>query len=273
MDEALTLKEQEKPGTLEYCIYFLRYGNLISPWDDIPYKQKQQPPQPPNYLYHYVVEIPRGTNAKLEIDYQDSPYHPIRQDTIGKRTETGERPLRFVPDILGQKGYPVNYGSIPQTWSSRDIAFVTDTGEELFGDGAPIDLCDISSPSVTVGEVRTVKILGSLCLIDQGECDLKVIGIDTLDPDFSQFDGIMASEDGNLMETKINELKSPGFVQLIREWFRDYDTVMPGGLPPNRYGFGGKLIGVQSTCSMIEEAHTAWKLKPKNCRRIVELGK
>jgi len=284
-DDGLTRRCQGKEGTLQFCIYFERNGTLVSPWDDIPYKpaarpplpeqeQQQQPQQPQqpqqqqqqhqlqNHLYNYVVEIPRGTNAKLEIDNNDPPHHPIRQDTRRNQTSPTTRELRFVPDILGERGYPVNYGSIPQTWSSPDAETLTEIGEALIGDGAPIDLCDISSLPVTVGEVRTVEILGSLLLIDEEECDWKVIAIDVLDPEYPLFRGVGAWTDGVSLEARIDELKRPGHVQLIREWFQCYKV--PEGKPRNRYGFGGNLIAAPSTSVIIEESHLQWKRRPSD---------
>ena len=44
-----------------------------------------------------------------------------------------------------------------------------------------------------VGEVKRVKILGALALLDEGETDWKIITIDHEDPLFDQLNGIMAS--------------------------------------------------------------------------------
>ena len=51
------------------------------------------------------------------------------------------------------------------------------------GDNDPMDIFDISSiePGY-VGEVRTVKILGGLAMIDDDKTDFKVIAVDVRDP-------------------------------------------------------------------------------------------
>jgi inorganic pyrophosphatase len=59
-------------------------------------------------LFNMIVEIPRWTNAKMEINKKEL-LNPISQDIKNDR-------LRFVDNIFPYKGYPWNYGAIPQTW-------------------------------------------------------------------------------------------------------------------------------------------------------------
>lgn len=42
------------------------------------------------------------------------------------------------------------------------------------GDNDPLDVCEIGLRQIKTGEVRQVKVLGILCLIDDGEADWKV---------------------------------------------------------------------------------------------------
>ena len=44
-------------------------------------------------------------------------------------------------------------------------------------------LCDIGRTQFTIGEVRQIKILGALTIVDKGEAQWKVIGINREDPD------------------------------------------------------------------------------------------
>lgn len=46
------------------------------------------------------------------------------------------------------------------------------------GDDDPIDICDLSKKMKQPGEVFRGKVLGSFCLIDQGEIDWKIFVID-----------------------------------------------------------------------------------------------
>ncbi len=55
-----------------------------------------------------VVEVPRWTNAKMEINLKEK-LNPIKQDV-----KKGK--LRFVANCFPHKGYIWNYGALPQTW-------------------------------------------------------------------------------------------------------------------------------------------------------------
>lgn len=53
-----------------------------------------------------IVEVPRWTNAKMEIS-KEEPFNPIKQDI--KRGK-----LRFVRNCFPHHGYIWNYGAFPQ---------------------------------------------------------------------------------------------------------------------------------------------------------------
>ncbi len=76
-------------NSLEHRIYLENStGNLISPFHDIPLFASEK-------VLNMIVEIPRWTNAKMEISKSDA-FNPIKQDT-----KKGK--LRFVRlDILKQ---------------------------------------------------------------------------------------------------------------------------------------------------------------------------
>jgi len=61
-----------------------------------------------NDILNMVVEIPRWTNAKMEIS-KEEPFNPIKQDTKKGR-------LRFVRNCFPHHGYIWNYGAFPQVW-------------------------------------------------------------------------------------------------------------------------------------------------------------
>ena len=109
-----------------------------------------------------VIEISKGNTAKLEISLTE-PHNPVMSDT-NKNKETGLRQLRHY-------GIPTtfNYGFIPQTWESP----------EENGDCDPIDLVDLSLDSTKpLLGVSDYLVLGCLGLIDQGEIDWKVLGLE-----------------------------------------------------------------------------------------------
>lgn len=53
-----------------------------------------------------VVEVPRWTNAKMEINLKE-PLNPIKQDVKNGK-------LRFVANCFPHHGYIWNYGALPQ---------------------------------------------------------------------------------------------------------------------------------------------------------------
>ncbi|QKX64640.1 uncharacterized protein TRUGW13939_11815 [Talaromyces rugulosus] len=95
-----------------------------------------------------VVEIPRGTNEKLEIA-KEVRGNPIEQDTIDGKP-------RRVAAVFHFKGYPCNYGAFPQTWEDPRAL---DPETNVKGDDDPLD-----------------------AFLDQGETDWKVMVVDVEDP-------------------------------------------------------------------------------------------
>lgn len=184
-----------------------------------------------------ICEVPRWSNAKFEVS-KDLKFNPIIQDT-----KKGEP--RFVHNIFPFHGYIHNYGAIPQTW--EDPTMLSIIGKEsLQGDNDPLDCCEIGSSIMHTGDVKTVKILGSLALIDDGELDWKIIAINVEDPIASQVENL---DDVNL--------HLPGILDATREWFRNYK--IPAGKPPNSFAFHEQYRNVNETLETIQECHEAWK--------------
>ncbi|VEL20116.1 unnamed protein product [Protopolystoma xenopodis] len=137
-----------------------------------------------------LVEIPRWTNAKMEI-CKEEYLNPIKQDI-----KKGQ--LRYVDNVFPHKGYMWNYGALPQTWEDPNH-FDKDTNAK--GDNDPIDVCEIGSLIFERGSVVPVKILGILAMIDEGvlflskilfylgETDWKLIAIHANDPLAKDLDG------------------------------------------------------------------------------------
>ncbi|XP_068398398.1 inorganic pyrophosphatase 2, mitochondrial isoform X3 [Eschrichtius robustus] len=135
-------------------------GHYISPFHDIPLKvdseeengipTKRARNDEYENLFNMVVEVPRWTNAKMEIATKE-PLNPIKQDVKDGK-------LRYVANIFPHKGYIWNYGALPQVLSRGDVVHV--------------------------------KILGILALIDQSETDWKLIAINVNDPEASKFHDI-----------------------------------------------------------------------------------
>jgi len=118
-----------------------------------------------------VVEIPRWTNAKQEIKRPEL-LNPIVQDTSNGK-------IRFVRNRFPYHGYIWNYGAIPQTWEDRNYTH-PDTMAKGVND--PIDVCEIGERVAYPGQIKQVKVLGVIALLDGGETDWKIIAIDVNDP-------------------------------------------------------------------------------------------
>lgn len=102
--------------------------------------------------FQVVVEIPAGTNKKLEYDSENKKF--AAELINGK-----ERMVSFLP-------YPGNYGFIPST--------LMDTRKG--GDGDPLDVLLISE-SLPTGSVVEAIPIGTLQLQDRGEIDTKIIAV------------------------------------------------------------------------------------------------
>lgn len=110
---------------------------LHHPWHHVPTGDKAPD------IVNAVIEIPRGSKAKYEID---KPSGLIRLDRV----------------LFSAVHYPANYGFIPQTLSE---------------DNDPLDIlvfCQIDLPPRTLVEARVIGVMG---MIDQNEVDHKIIAV------------------------------------------------------------------------------------------------
>lgn len=225
-----TVEEYGSPYSLNYRIFFKGLSGYISPWHDIPLYADNE-----KKIYNMIVEIPRWTNAKMEISTKE-PMNPIHQDV------KNEVP-RFVDNVFPHHGYIWNYGALPQTWEDPNHL---DNETNTKGDNDPIDVLDIGSKIHKRGSVIQVKVLGVICLVDDGETDWKLLTIDVTDPNAS----ILNSIDDV-------EKHYPGLLRATQEWFRVYK--IPTGKPANRFGYNGKFQDADFAHKVIENTHEFWK--------------
>jgi len=203
-------------------------GNIVSPFHDIPMLASEG-------VYNMVVEVPRWSNAKIEIDTK-SALNPLKQDM-----KKGK--LRFVANCFPHHGYIWNYGAIPQTWEDPNH---TDESTNCKGDNDPIDVCEIGHKIQPRGAVIQVKVLGVFAMIDEGETDWKVICIDVTDP--------LAE---NLNDIHDVDKVMPGFLKATVEWFKIYK--MPDGKPANEFAFNGEPKNKEFAEKIIAGTHESWQ--------------
>ncbi|KAK9446421.1 inorganic pyrophosphatase [Limtongia smithiae] len=227
---AYTPRQVGAANTTDYRVYIEKDGAPVSPFHDIPLYANEQ-----KTILNMVVEIPRWSNAKLEIS-KEIELNPIKQDM-----KKGK--LRYVRNCFPHHGYIHNYGALPQTWEDPNVVHPE---TQAAGDNDPVDVCEIGWQVSYPGEVKQVKVLGIMALLDEGETDWKVIAIDVRDP----------------LAPKLNDIEDvekyfPGLLRATNEWFRIYK--MPDGKPENHFAFSGECRNKKYATEIIHETNDAWK--------------
>jgi len=110
---------------------------------------------PPEYV-NGIIEIPKGSRAKYEID-KDSGL--IKLDRV----------------IYASMYYPLNYGFIPQT---------------LGEDHDPLDIVVLTQVSVVPNCLIPSKVIGVMRMIDRGEGDDKIIAVAMQDASVSHINDV-----------------------------------------------------------------------------------
>ena len=110
---------------------------------------------PPEYV-NGIIEIPKGSRAKYEID-KDSGL--IKLDRV----------------IYASMYYPLNYGFIPQT---------------LGEDHDPLDIVVLTQVSVVPNCLIPSKVIGVMRMIDRGEGDDKIIAVALQDASVSHINDV-----------------------------------------------------------------------------------
>ncbi len=169
--------------------------------NDIEYKN--------NGTYQAFIEIPTGTIDKWEVNHKTGRLEWEIRDNKPRK-------VNFL-------GYVGNYGFIPQT---------------LSGDNDPLDIIVLSA-SVSRGDILSIKVLGMLKLLDNGEEDNKVIAI---------LDNQAPFKDIDTLEEML--VVYPDVITIVRSWFTSYKT-------PGKMVFMGYETK-QSTIQHIEKAHIKW---------------
>ncbi len=143
----------------------------MSPWENVPIGEKA--PEAINV----IIEIPKGSQNKIEFD-----------------EELGIFKLDRV--IYGSYHYPLDYGFIPGTRSE---------------DGDHLDALVIGSDPLFCGCLARVRPIGMLNMIDSGEPDAKILGVQADNP---RFDAIK--------DIKDVETHEPHLLKEIVNFFETY---------------------------------------------------
>jgi len=132
------------------------------PWHEV--SIGDNPPE----IVNAIIEIPKGSRAKYEIDKASGL---IKLDRV----------------IYASMYYPLNYGFIPQT---------------LGEDHDPLDIVVLTQVTVVPRCLISAKVIGVMQMIDRGEADDKIIAVAETDPSVSHINDV-----DDLPEHLIAELK------------------------------------------------------------------
>jgi len=119
--------------------------------------------------FQVLVEIPKSSKVKYELD-----------------KETGL--LKVDRVLYSSVHYPANYGFIPQT---------------LGDDGDPLDVLVLMQEPVYPLSLLTVRPIGMMHMVDEGEDDEKIICVPLEDPEYRSYDSY-----DELPQHRLDELKS-----------------------------------------------------------------
>jgi len=224
---AVRTSAQQPYGKASFAAHFVGADRVtpISPWHDL----ELYPSGAPGGVVNFMCEIPKGTSAKLEVQ-KKVPHNPIMQDTKKGKL----RYYTYGPTFF-------NYGMLPRTWEDPSKKGFNGT----VGDNDPLDVMEVGSRPFKVGEVRQVKVLGDLELIDQGELDHKIIVIDAADP--------LASRLSSASDLKV---VLPGVLEKLIEWLKMYKTT--DGKAANVLSSDTPMSAVRAN-EVIAECHESWK--------------
>lgn len=135
------------------------------------------------------------------------------------------------------------FAFVAQTWEDPSY---THPDTKAKGDNDPLDVCEIGEQVGYPGQIKQVKVLGVMALLDEGETDWKVIVVDVNDP----------------LAPKLNDIEDverhlPGLIRATNEWFRIYK--IPDGKPENQFAFSGEAKNKKYATEVVHECHEAWK--------------
>lgn len=177
----------------------------MNPWTDIPL------PESPDDAFPALIEIPRGSKTKYELD---KDLGILRVDRV----------------LYSAVHYPANYGFIPRTFCD---------------DGDPLDVLVLGQEPVVPLCVMTARAIGCMRMRDEKGIDDKVIAVHVNDPAVAHYTDISQLpphqlaelrrffEDYKLLENKevvVENFVGPGAaLDIYRQARADFLALKKGG--------------------------------------------
>ncbi|KAG5328208.1 IPYR pyrophosphatase, partial [Acromyrmex heyeri] len=218
-DMSYTTVERGALNCTNYRLFFKNdQGVPISPMHDIPLFSNED-----NKTLHMVVEIPRWTNAKMEICLKES-LNPIKQDVKKDK-------LRFVANCFPHHGYIWNYGALPQV---RILVTL------LLFNCFFLFCFNISFLILLLSQWNNVYLLQKILIF---------------------FTWNYRNRNSNFKKQflYISDIEKhyPGLMKATIEWFKIYK--IPDGKPENQFAFNGEAKPREFALHIIDEVHQHWQ--------------
>jgi inorganic pyrophosphatase len=121
---------------------------MAHPWHDLPNN-----PDTADEYFNVVIEIPRGSKVKYELD---KPTGLLKVDRV----------------LYSSVIYPANYGFLPRSFC---------------GDGDPLDVLVLGHEPVQPLAIMKARAIGLMRMLDEGKMDDKVIAVHIHDPSFNEY--------------------------------------------------------------------------------------
>ncbi len=136
---------------------------MAHPWHDLPNN-----PAHVAEWFNVVIEIPRGSKVKYELD---KPTGMLRVDRV----------------LYSAVFYPCNYGFLPRTYCD---------------DGDPLDVLVLGTEPVAPMCILQARAIGVMRMRDEGKGDDKIIAVHVNDPAVAGFKDISELQEHTLTEIK-----------------------------------------------------------------------
>lgn len=155
------------------------------------------------------IDPPRIVNAYIEITPFDLVKYEVDKETGYLRVDRPQHTSSQPPTL---------YGFIPRTYCGENVGQLSP--DKIMGDGDPLDICVLCERPIDKSEIiLSVRVIGGIHMVDNGEADDKLIGVlasDLFWQDAKEIDDIPAV-----------------LVNRLRHYFNTYKLVP--GIEPKSY--------------------------------------
>ena len=113
------------------------------------------------------IDPPRIVNAYIEITPFDLVKYEVDKETGYLRVDRPQHTSSQPPTL---------YGFIPRTYCGENVGQLSP--DKIMGDGDPLDICVLCERPIDKSEIiLSVRVIGGIHMVDNGEADDKLIGV------------------------------------------------------------------------------------------------